>query len=78
VAVERGKCSSLAACWIAVTASPIETSGERLKLSVTDGNWPWRLIAIGATVEVIEANWLSGTWAPAAEVASIRLSDRTE
>jgi len=49
-----------------------------MKLSVTDGNWPWWLIAIGVTVEVIEANWLSGTWAPMAEVASIRLSDRTE
>ena len=39
------------ACWIAVTASPIATFGGRLKLSVTEGNWPWWLPAIGATVE---------------------------
>ena len=35
--------------------------GGRLKLNVTDGNWPWWLTASGATVEVIVANSLSGT-----------------
>jgi hypothetical protein len=45
-----------------------------LKLRVTDGNWPWWLTAIGATVEVIVANWLSGTWVPLADVAYMRLS----
>ncbi len=57
------------ACWIAVTAAPIETFGGRLKLKVTDGNWPWWFTAIGATVEVIVANWLNGTSAPLEEVA---------
>jgi len=40
-----------------------------LKLNVTDGNWPWWLTAIGATVEVIVANWLNGTSAPLDVVA---------
>src|ERR1700732_2369456 len=74
VAIEGGRWSSRVARWIAVTAAPIEVFGGRLKLRVTDGNWPWWLTAIGATVEVMVANWLSGTWVPLAEVAYMRLS----
>src|ERR1700730_2401305 len=69
VAIEGGSWSSFVVCWIAVTAAPIETPGGRLKLRVTDGNWPWWLTASGAVVDVIVANWLSGTWIPLAEVA---------
>jgi len=47
----------------------METFGGRLKLNVTDGNWPWWLTAIGATVEVILANSLSGTCLPVDDVA---------
>jgi hypothetical protein len=47
----------------------METFGGRLKLRVTDGNWPWWLTAIGATVDAIEANWLKGTSDPLEEVA---------
>ena len=38
--------------------------GARLKLSVTDGNWPWWLIASGAVEGLMVANWLSGTMPP--------------
>ena len=69
MAIEAGRCSSFVACWTAVTAAPIETFGGMLKLNVTDGNWPWWLTAIGATVEVILANSLSGTSLPLVDVA---------
>jgi hypothetical protein len=69
VAIEGGRSSSLVACRIAVAASPIETFGGRWKLNATEGTWPWWLTVIGATVAVIEANWLNGTSAPLEEVA---------
>ena len=47
---------------------------REVKAQSTDGNWPWWLTAIGATVEVIVANWFSGTWVPLADVAYMRLS----
>ena len=37
---EGGIWRSRAVFWIADTASPIVLFGARLKLSVTDGNWP--------------------------------------
>ena len=40
VAIECGKWSSAAAWRTADTASPIVLLAARLKLSVTDGNWP--------------------------------------
>ena len=49
-------------------------AGARLKLKVTDGNCPLWLTEVGATVEVIVANWFSGTWVPLADVAYMRLS----
>jgi hypothetical protein len=69
VVIEAGRCSSLVACWIVVTASPIETFGGKLKLNVTDGNCPWWLTAIGATVEVIVANSLNVTSVPLDKIA---------
>ena len=46
------------------TAAPMVLFGARLKLSVTDGNWPWWLIASGAVEGLTVANWLSGTMPP--------------
>ena len=56
VAIESA-CRGRAAAWrIAVTASPIALPGARLKLSVTDGNWPWWLTASGAIEGLTLAN----------------------
>ena len=54
-------CRSAAAFCTAATAAPIVAPGARLKLSVTDGNWPWWLITAGIVPVSIVASWLSGT-----------------
>jgi hypothetical protein len=41
VAIEGGMWRSAAAFCTADTAAPMVLFGARLKLSVTDGNWPW-------------------------------------
>ena len=42
-----------ALAWLmALTASPSDLPGARLKESVTQGNWPWWLIVSGAVVVV--------------------------
>ena len=41
VVIEGGRWRSAAALRIAVTAFPIVLLAARLKLSVTEGNWPW-------------------------------------
>src|SRR5580658_5331097 len=48
----------------ALTASPSEAFGARLKESVTTGNWPWWLTVIGADESFTSENALKGTWPP--------------
>src|SRR5215469_16116568 len=45
-------------------ASPSEALGARLNDSVTTGNWPWCVIAIGTALVSSRENALSGTWPP--------------
>ena len=56
VVIEGGRWRSAAALRIAVTAFPIVLLAARLKLSVTDGNWPWWFTASGAIASVTLAN----------------------
>jgi hypothetical protein len=39
---------------MANTAAPMVLLGARVKLSVTEGNWPWWLIASGAAERLTE------------------------
>ena len=39
--IAAGRRMPAALFWIAVTASPRDTPGARLKDKVTAGNWPW-------------------------------------
>ena len=50
-----------AAFCTAETAPPIVAPGARLKLKVTDGNWPWWLMATGAMPVSRLAISLNGT-----------------
>jgi hypothetical protein len=55
-AIEGGMRRSAAVFWIADKASPTVQVDTRLKLSVTDGNCPWWLIASGALEGLTVAN----------------------
>ena len=57
-AIEGGMCRSAAVLLDRRHRRADGALGARLKLSVTDGNWPWWLIASGA-VEVADA-WRIG------------------
>ena len=59
-------CSSATARSTARVASSMLTSGARLKLIVTAGNWPWWLITSGCSARSILVTAESGTCAPLA------------
>ena len=48
----------------AVTASPSEAPGARLKESVTTGNWPWWFTVMGAFISSTWVKAASGTCPP--------------
>ena len=48
----------------AMTASPKDFPGARLKLTTVDGNWPWWPMDNCARDCSQWANWLSGTCVP--------------
>src|SRR5580658_5885242 len=57
-------CISSFTLFTALTASPRDASGGRLKESVITGNWPWWFTVIGALDITRCVKALSGTWPP--------------
>src|SRR5580693_6635507 len=57
-------CMSSFTLFTALTASPRDASGGRLKESVITGNWPWWFTVIGALDITTWVKALSGTWPP--------------
>src|ERR1700678_1877752 len=55
-------CISSFTLFTALTASPRDASGGRLKESVITGNWPWWFTVIGALDITRCVKALSGTW----------------
>src|SRR5258708_27770308 len=68
VAKDAGLPSSASIWWMALTAWPMEVPGVRLKDSVTEGNWPWWLMTIGATLLTVSTRVRSGTCWPVEEL----------
>src|SRR5262249_57113451 len=66
--IDGGMAISRSAARIASTAWPREARGARLNEKVTAGNWPWWLMASGASVGVKWAQGLRRTGAPVVDL----------
>src|ERR1035438_10899301 len=65
----RGMPISSLALLTALTASPSDASGARLKEKVMTGNWPWWFTVMGTAMFSVWLKALSGTWLAAAKTA---------
>src|SRR5215208_3377450 len=65
-----GICSSCSTRWSALTASPREAPGARLKDSVTTGNWPRCWMEIGAELSSTRDSRFRGTCPPLGKTAA--------